>query len=431
LQVDEPPNRLSFRLVAPSVGLFGLGLFWILYAFRPDWYTSLLEVIGIRPFRYPFLDGEYILATVDCARQGVDIYLGNACDVLDRPDPYSPLWMYAWFMPADKAWTAPLGLGLAAVFCLSLGALPPPRRLAEIPAVVLTVFSTATIYAIERANIDLVMFVMLVGAGLLLLRHGPVRLLAYPVILFAGLLKFYPLVLMVLALRERRRIFLGLAVFSVVVVGGMALAFLPQLKEMVPNLPGGFVWDGFGADLWPTVMACSLAHVDGGCAVMPAARGLSLEVIWLALWFICFFGAAMTVQGVRRTSGFKIGLEALSAPEELFLLTGALLITGCFFAGRSIDYRQVFFLMAVPGLLALARKGNAAELRRLAQIMVGLVVFMMWKEGMHGLWRAAGLGDSLFFLLRELTWWVIVAVFIAILIERLLPAIRARLTIDG
>src|SRR5262249_49806134 len=189
------------RFTIPAAGLAAIIAIVLLYCLEPESYYFALAFIGIVPFRYPFLDLEFILASVDCWQHGIDVYVNNPCDVLGRPFNYSPLWLRFAFLPS-KDWTNPLGLCLSVSFFLALAILPSPRSASELLLRLTATLSPVTTYAAERGNIDLLMFVLATAAGILLLKPLRRRLAAYAIIVLAGLLKIYPFVLMVLTLRE-------------------------------------------------------------------------------------------------------------------------------------------------------------------------------------------------------------------------------------
>ncbi len=118
--------------------------------------------------------------------------------------------------------------------------------------------------------------------------------------------------------------------------------------------------------------------------------------------------------------------EAIPASSAIFLLLGSLIIVACFFAVQNIYYRGIYFLMVLPGLLALREAAGSRELAR--RIMVGclLILFLMWsecfREALLKLYPALGLSQrlsniliALFWTARELIWWRVVALLSAIL----------------
>src|ERR1700731_4751952 len=184
-------GRRIAGLFAPLLGLSLLGAAAGLYVHDTELYYKALTWLGIDPFRHPFVDGEYILAAIKCWRQGTDVFIANSCDVLARPFAYSPLWLR--LPPVPMSWATPIGLATAIAFFLSLSCLSPPRCGIGLALTLLATLSTATVFAVERANADLIIFLLVVMAGILSLRASPGRLLSYPVIVLAGLLKFYPI----------------------------------------------------------------------------------------------------------------------------------------------------------------------------------------------------------------------------------------------
>src|SRR5262249_50785899 len=102
-------RHLTLRFTIPAAGLIAMIALALLYQLESVSYYRVLALIGIVPFRYPFLDFEYILASVDCWQRGIDVYVNNPCDVLGLRFGYSPLWLRFSILPR-KEWTNPLGL---------------------------------------------------------------------------------------------------------------------------------------------------------------------------------------------------------------------------------------------------------------------------------------------------------------------------------
>src|SRR5215467_3920976 len=108
---------LALRFTIPAMGLVVTIALALLYQLEPESYYRVLGFIGFVPFRYPFLDLQGILASVDCWQHGIDVYVNNPCDVLDREFTFTPLWLDV--LPG-KDWTNVLGLCLTAAFFLAL-----------------------------------------------------------------------------------------------------------------------------------------------------------------------------------------------------------------------------------------------------------------------------------------------------------------------
>lgn len=389
-----------------------MGGFIGLYLWEEPLYYLLLRWLGFAPFPYPFLDGQSVLAGVECWHHGIDVYVSDPCDVLGRLHVYSPLWLRLPVIP--MAWTAPLGLLLAGAFFLSLGLLPPPRRGWDLAATLLAAASPATAYAVERANIDLIMFLLAMAAGVLALRRWPARLPSYLVILLAGFLKFYPLAALVLSLRERPRIFLAVNAAAFAAVVAFIAGFHGELKEMAPNIPNGSYYTDF-------VGATNLPHGIAELIVPRLPAGSTLAAL-VSDYLPIGLGALLIVLAIGRVVQGAAAPElrrlaaGLSEPEAVFLIIGASIIGGCFFAGQSVAYRGIFLLFVLPALLTLRRAAERpGERTLLASGCIG-VVLLMW-EGCfrHAIYTLAP--DAVarcWWLARELLWWYVVGFLAAL-----------------
>ena len=105
--------------------------------------------------------------------------------------------------------TTAAGITLSLAFFVALASLPPPQgRLGWIVAILATV-STMTALAVERANTDLFISIIVAAVGQLALRTGAARWLAYALIFRGVFPQIHPVTLLILALREKPRAFVA------------------------------------------------------------------------------------------------------------------------------------------------------------------------------------------------------------------------------
>jgi hypothetical protein len=180
---------------------------------------------------------------------------------------------------------------------------------------------------------------------------------------------------------------------------------------------GSYFTDFFGATNLPFGLAALLSPMAGK---WPAAA-MPLRILpWLLsalLLFYCLRGAVATM--ARRAAP----VARLSESERLFLVVGTAVIVGCFFTGQSIDYRGIFFLLLLPGLLTLARDKEHGEFL----VTAWMVVFLMWGEMIRQALQHASFGDPgvatawqalkvAFWMVRELIWWRVVGMLLGLLL---------------
>jgi hypothetical protein len=387
-------------------------------------YEQILTSYGIAPFRTPFLDISAWLAVWECARQGVDVISANPCDVLQRAYSCSPLWIAAAAIPLGVHNTAAVGWILDLVFLLSLSLLPSPRDFHEFMLVLAATLSTMVIFALERANPDVLLFIMVLATAVLAECRLFMRVLGYFIALIAALLKYYPIMVLVIVFREIVSIFVAV---SLLILGCLALFWSGYHADIARGLPrisrGAYDTDLFAAKNLPFL----LGEVAGS-AIEPSSWAAVAQRIVSGGLYAILVGCSVTICRRLLSSGELRGaLASLTRPEQIFLVIGSAVIAGCFFAGQSVGYRGVYFLLVMPGLLAISRT-SSRDIRNLSLGTSVVIVLLMWGECFRlALFRAldhpgipetlAGNLKILFWFSRELGWWWTISVTLTVLVD--------------
>jgi hypothetical protein len=401
------------RYVVPLLGLMLLAIFATLYAFEPNAYYRTLETIGIQPFKYPFLDWEYIGASIKCWNEGINVYITDPCDVLNRVhDGYSPLWLRAVFLPTDRAWTMPTGIGIVLTFLLSLFWVVKPANWREVIVFVLACTSTMVVFALERTNVDVIFFIMFVVAGVLSSGSLASRILSYALMLLAGLLKFYPLTLLSTTLRERPRTFLVIVAASSLIIVGFVYRFREELAAGMRNIPHwGYTENIFGS-----------VNLPFGLPIyMPRVFPELDQFAWFtklpyAIMAVLLIVTAVQVIHLARNGSLASAFVKMPKRDAMFLVIGAALIVGCFFAGQNNGYKGVHLIFVVAGLLAMRRVADNRMTGATLSLTVMIVVFLMWQGLFSRILQVPGPWYAFFWLIREVLWWRLAAVLLAVLV---------------
>ena len=431
------PSPARSRYVVPAAGLLALAVGVLLYLYVPRAYFHVMAMMIRVPAPRAFTDWEWIPSAVRCWSEGVNVYLGNPCFPLEENQGYnySPLWLRLSFLRYAEQWTNAASLAVCALFFLSLASLPAPRVRRDQVFVLLAALSCATLLGMERANADLLIFLMIIAALNLLGRSVAWRWLGYALVTLCGLLKFYPFVAMMVALRERRSVFLAVAAVSVAALAALVLAWHAELRVMLSNLPvpSYFKLQFGAADLAAGLGVTVGKFLEKGLhRDLDAARAMGGLVTRIALPVLAL-AAVAGAAALARTLRLPAAQARLSRRETDFLVVGAALICGCFFAGQSVIYRGIFLLLALPGLAALSHDLPTRGGRRLLGGTCALIVFVLWTPFLDACLLAVGLtvkieyqgnpydwfpnmpAGYLLWLASELAWWWIVAVLLAVL----------------
>ncbi len=188
---------------------------------------------------------------------------------------------------------------------------------------------------------------------------------ATALLVLGGLLKFYPLVLLVLMLRERLAVLVALGLGTVAIVLGSAVVYYDELRLLTAPPGGAPFHNRWGAPNFiigfPTVLQEFLNAIG---LPAPLAETLSKPQYVMVIVTAALL-SAMLVTALRLAwrDELRAGLSLISDRAYRFLLVGVVLVVGCFFAGQNIGYRGVFLVLILPGLLALTHVSACRALR--------------------------------------------------------------------
>ena len=364
--------------------------------------TTIMFNLGIDAWAFPFLDADGVVSAARCMREGVDVIADNPCDPLRRPFNYSPLWLVLAILPVTPSWLLPVGLILAAMCIGSLALLPQGRTVAATTVITIGAISPPMIFAIERANIDIVVFVLAIAAGALASRTPLLRLVGYGAALLAGLLKYFPITMMVMATRERPLRFLAVFAASVGVVGvfwAIVGDDILRTWQLIPD--GGWFNNMMGSRTLPSGLVAEYKWPEGRAELL--LRQLTI-------------GAVLIGALLSWLPAVRAGVDRLTDAERLTLVAGAALIITCFFGARNVGYRVMFLLLTVPALTALWR----LRAGWLFTVTTFTVLLLLWSQAWRALWmRRLIPGRPAFvtiWFIRETLWWWTITVLIGIVI---------------
>ena len=335
------------------------------------WGVDARPWLGVPPGPSLFFDTRNITAALECRRLGYDSLVENPCDPWDRPMFYPRVWLLLRWLGLDQSDTMAVGVLIAALFLISLCLLTGRISAGEGVVVAVAVCSPAVMLALERANMDVVLFSVLVLA-VLLWRWGTElsRTLSPFLVLVAATGKLYPVFgLPAYALLRHRRAALAAAVCGVLFLAYVAVT-LDDVKTVATTATQGQHYS-YGARILIGQAYHLVAGQDwqGASMAAQAIAAISLLVPVLFLW-----------GWVRHRLGLGIG-EASQAPtaELLAFYLGSLLYVGTFAVFKNYDYRLVYLLLTLPQLMRWVSQGRPSDPRRsLAGLGLTVTLLALW-----------------------------------------------------
>ena len=301
--------------------VFWLGLVtlagWTLCTTGP----GVLLALGIHDYNWWFLDSYAVLAAGDAARAGLSPDAPNPFDPLLRNNKYSDWWYALNWLGLTRAHNFAVGLAWVGAFALAVGRTLTPRSWRETAWLAVLLLSPPVLMAVNRANNDLVIFVLLAVCGSWAVVPGWRQWVAVGALALATGLKFYPApgCLALAGVRPGRRMPWLLLAAGLAVGGAL-----------------GAVWAQMARGRFP--LPCGL-HVMG-------ALSLGQKWGWTnPTTTAVFFAMVLLGAGVLVGTGVTVGLaERGGAAERLRAALGSLVLLACFGAGNSFGYRWILAL---------------------------------------------------------------------------------------
>ena len=402
---DAAPGRgLDGRLLVLAVLV---AYFAVVAVPRVLFDVDLWPFLGVPAEDTLFYDARNVTAAADCRRLGHDPLVDNPCDPSGRPMIYPRLWLLLRFLGLEQAHTTLFGglvvLAFLVAFLWLVGRVT--TRQGVVAAVALC--SPAVMFAVERANMDLVLFTLLVLAVLAWqARSEGVRLLSPALVLTAAAAKLYGVfAIPAFALSNHRR---GrwIAAATLALLAVYAAATADDIAK-VANAPEGGLLHSFGARILIGHLYHQVVPGDwqAGTFVAQGIAAAGLLALLVAVW----------VWARRRFGPGEPAAPGLPDGRLLAFHMGALIYLGSFASRKNGDYRLVFLLLTLPQLLAWAASGAEAARRRLARAGLGAVLAALWL-GTLSPWIAP---------VDELATWAAAGMFVALLAASL-PPLRRR-----
>jgi len=320
----------------------------------------MLVKLGIYDYGTRFLDSYAILAALDAVRAGADPHAANPLDALMRNHVYSDWWLGLGRLGLTRAHNVWVGLTWIAAFVVAVLITLRPRRLGEALWLGALLVSPTVTLVVNRANNDLVIFVLLALAGLAAATGGWRLLVAIGCVALATGLKYYPIVAVIPFLWVRPVRLMPAIFLAALVVAALTLASVWSQVDR-GRLPVGVGVYSMGAPM--------LWRDWGWTDRQSALPGLGLLLLMA-------YGFTRT----RLTTGLAGHGETR---ERLHAAMGAVIIVACFMAGVNFAYRWIFLLW--PAFWLWRQAGNSILTRRdrtVAGIGCGLMALAFWQDGL-------------------------------------------------
>ena len=352
---------------AQRVWSFALFAIWLIY-FVVINLNGLWAYVGVPHISPIFADLGAILQSSDCDLRGFDAYAINSCTSASAVHVYGRDWLLLNRFGLMAQHQYILGAALDFLFMVTSVWVIKPASFREFALCCIIVFSPAMSLGLERANNDLVIFIMTAISATLLTSPRTLKIgVGLALIYFSAALKVYPVILFMAVLfvlkgnsRERRVI-----VFSVLIL--TAIWFIRNLDD---------VW------LIKSVMPTPVKYYTTGAMQLFTFLGFQ-HSRGFSILFIAIIGS------ISFYLSQKIDIGELPSSEIRFnwvaFVFGLFVLFFTYVANTNYDYRWVFVLLLVPYLFDICRSAARRSMAmRLAGLGFACMIYIMWAEAFIG-----------------------------------------------
>lgn len=317
-----------------------------------------------------FEDLRQVTSTADCARTlvGWNISFGS-CDPWQRPYNYPEVWARALaILHLGEAQASYIGYTLIALFAVTVTALTiiacrGRRSRLTIGVMTLAAVSPPSLFAMERGNIDIVVFALVVTGAVLGARRwsGAAGLIWSA----AVVLKLFPIGTLVALTAQGRRRGEGLVVFVLATAVGLFL-LIPQLPYILSGTPQTTI-QSFGAAVVPLAIA-NLVGAAPSTNVIRLVGLILTAAVCIGLRMVLVLASPT---GLLKTAYRRV-VDALTADHtaRIVFLSGTGCILVAYVVGSSWDYRLIFLIPVVAALRRVVPQTGTA-----GSIALGIAVF--------------------------------------------------------
>lgn len=333
--------------------IIGIGILFSIFGS-----DEILHMFWNTPTIHPiFADIRTITGANETLAQGLDPLVVNPGDPWNRTMNYPRIWQYiAESIHFSQSTTIYFGVMNISLFIVGFLLLVYKIKLSRLSSIVLLLafFSPASALAMERGNIDMVMFFLLSLALFYISRP----IVFSGIILFASFLKIFPIFALSGLLREHKSLFLKVFLVSTIMFFGYVLLTINDILLIKNGTPQSSNLS-YGINVIPLAF-------EGTILKILTQIGSYVYVVFLIV-FIAYYLRKNKSLSVSRLSIEYI--DAFRIGSAIYLMT--------FLLGTSWDYRLIFLIFTIPQLI-LWTKSKIKIIKLSALLVITCILLTMW-----------------------------------------------------
>ena len=299
-----------------------------------------------------FPDWSVILNANICQTKGFDVYLDNPCDQWNRKHVYGEVLLKIPFIiKFPKFYFLILPIILNFLFIYTIVSFFNYKNKLEYLTIFLFLLSVPVILAIERANIDIIIFLLMV-----VIAKNQKLLINHLLLVLVTIAKFYPISMIIIFLfkKKLKNIILNIIIFFLVV---LSILFL-QSDQLIKifNNQSQFSSSGiYGFSIFNWINTIKNFNIYVKNEDYTWVKYLYIGIILLVPLIITI---VLNLRNISTNKSISKLFFINSFENRLYILSTAVTLV-CYFSFSSYPYREIFFLGLIPWIIKEKNSINA------------------------------------------------------------------------
>ncbi len=329
-------NLLTLVITA----IFSLIIAFLIY--KKFVYPTIIPV-EINGLTYIFADWGAVVSANVCDQKGLNVYLENPCDIYNRKHVYGEILLHLPFVEFNRFYQFYFPLILNILFLFTIVSFFTRINSFKSYFLVFFVISLPVILVIERANSDILIFLMMY-----LISKYKNMFLNHVLIIFSTLSKFYPICFGVVLLFHRilKKIFINISIVALFLI----IFLVHQHENLIQIFNNSAQFSGSGVYQFSLK---GLVNAIPNIKLFINNYNINWLIYLLIVFFLIlpliFFGK--TILQSQENEKFLFHIFDHNIFENRLFIISTLVIIFCYFLVQNFNYREIFLIGLVPYIL--------------------------------------------------------------------------------
>lgn len=300
---------------------------------------------------YLFADWSVIINASNCAQNGVDVYVENPCDPWGRKHVYGNIFLFIPILESlNKFYLFYFPIILNVLFIFVIVSFFNNIKNNKNYLSIFFILSAPFLLAIERANLDIVIFLIM-----FLISKYKNLFLNYFLIIFATLAKFYPILFGILFLFKKnfKKILIDIFILSTFLL--IFVFFQNENILKIFNNQSQFS----GSGIYQFSIKGLLNIIENTTIKVDQVNFEYIKYL-LVIFFIIvpiIFTYRSIFKNIKKNENLTNIFEIDTFENRIYIASSIILLF-CYFSIQNFFYREIFFLGLIPWILKIENKDS-------------------------------------------------------------------------